>query len=87
MTMPDAVPRSRAVCTSMRTTDGPIACATLANARDSARASLGASVAGVTRATCPPAADCAPAKASATPTTNIPAHVRIRPPPCGQRKP
>ena len=48
MTMPDAVPRSRAVCTSMRTTDGPMACATLANARDSARASLGASVAGVT---------------------------------------
>src|SRR6266496_841758 len=38
MTMPDAVPRSRAVCTSMRTTDGPIACATSrprASSRDS----------------------------------------------------
>src|SRR6185503_9761892 len=82
MMMPDAVPRSRAVCTSMRTTDGPMACATLANARDSARASLGASVAAVTRVACPPATDCcAPASASVTPTTSIPANVRIARPP------
>ncbi len=49
MMMPEAVACSSAVVTSMRTTDGPIARATSANARDSARASEAASVVGVSR--------------------------------------
>ena len=47
----------------MRTTDGPSALATFENARDSARASLGASVLGVT----PRLAAAAPARPDAGP--------------------
>ena len=48
--VPPAAHAATATSTSMRTTDGPSAFATFENARDSARASLGASVFGVTAA-------------------------------------
>jgi len=69
MMIPDAVACSSAAVTSMRTTDGAIARAVAANARDNARASEGTSVRGVRRS---PASGNGVASTNARPSASIP---------------